>query len=200
MIGIIDYGVGNLKAFAHVYKRLNIDYKIVSNHEELDNITKIILPGVGSFDHAMLKLNHSGLKEKLEECVLVQNIPVLGVCIGMQMLADSSDEGTMPGLGWIKGTVKKMKCSGAPLPHMGWNQLMFSKKHPLFDDLDQTARFYFLHSYYFESDDPEHNLAFSHYYNNFTSMVNRGNIYGIQCHPEKSHYNGVTLLKNFAGL
>lgn len=203
MIAIIDYGVGNIKAFANVYKRLNLDYKIVSTVEQFSDLTKIILPGVGSFDHAMSKLQDSGMRESLDYFVLEKKIPVLGICVGMQMLANSSEEGTLPGLGWISGTVKKFKfddLNPMPLPHMGWNQVRFKKKNQLFNDLEIDARFYFLHSYYFECDEPENVIGASEYGFNFDSIVNKDNIYGIQCHPEKSHGNGMIILKNFGAL
>lgn len=203
MIAIIDYGVGNIKAFANVYKRLNLDYKIVSTVEQFSDLTKIILPGVGSFDHAMSKLQDSGMRESLDYFVLEKKIPVLGICVGMQMLANSSEEGTLPGLGWISGTVKKFKfdhLNPMPLPHMGWNQVRFKKKNQLFNELEIDARFYFLHSYYFECDEPENVIGASEYGFNFDSIVNKDNIYGIQCHPEKSHGNGMIILKNFGAL
>ena len=202
MIAIIDYGVGNIKAFANIYKKFDIPYKIAKNCEDLESITKIILPGVGSFDHAMQKLKDSGMKEKLDDLVMNKKIPVIGICVGMQMLSNSSEEGTSPGLGWIDATVKKFdkeKVNG-PLPHMGWNNLEIKKESPLFKNLDEQPRFYYLHSYYFDCNNEEDIIGRAFYGEGFTCMVNHGNIYGIQCHPEKSHHNGSTLLKNFGEL
>ena len=203
MIGIIDYGVGNIKAFANIYKNLNIPFKIVKDISEFENITKLILPGVGSFDHAMTSLQNSGMREKLDELVLEKKIPVIGICVGMQMLAKSSEEGTLNGLGWIDGIVKKFdksKIKNAPLPHMGWNNLIMEKKNKIFDNLEENPRYYFLHSYYFECENKEDVIATATYGEKFDCMINHKNIYGIQCHPEKSHHNGMQLLKNFGEL
>lgn len=203
MIGIIDYGVGNIKAFANIYKNLNISFKIVKDISEFENITKLILPGVGSFDHAMTSLQNSGMREKLDELVLEKKIPVIGICVGMQMLAKSSEEGTLNGLGWIDGIVKKFdksKIKNAPLPHMGWNNLKIEKKNKIFDNLEENPRYYFLHSYYFECENKEDVIATATYGEKFDCMINHKNIYGIQCHPEKSHHNGMQLLKNFGEL
>ena len=203
MIGIIDYGVGNIKAFANIYKNLNIPFKIVKDISGFENITKLILPGVGSFDHAMTSLQNSGMKEKLDELVLEKKIPVIGICVGMQMLAKSSEEGTLNGLGWIDGIVKKFdksKIKNAPLPHMGWNNLKIEKKNKIFDNLEENPRYYFLHSYYFECENKEDVIATATYGEKFDCMINHKNIYGIQCHPEKSHHNGMQLLKNFGEL
>ncbi len=203
MIGIIDYGVGNIKAFANIYKSFNISFKIVRNISELDNVSKLILPGVGSFDHAMTSLQNSGMKDKLDDLVLEKKLPIIGICVGMQMLAKSSDEGVLEGLGWINGVVKKFdksKIKNAPLPHMGWNTLNIEKQNKIFDNIEEDPRYYFLHSYYFECNNKEDVIATATYGERFERMVNHENIYGIQCHPEKSHHNGIQLLKNFGEL
>lgn len=203
MIGIIDYGVGNIKAFSNIYKNFDIPFKIIKNVSEFENITKLILPGVGSFDHAMTSLQNSGMKEKLDELVLEKETPVIGICVGMQMLGKSSDEGILSGLGWIDGIVKKFdksKIKNAPLPHMGWNNLKIEKKNKIFDNLEENPRYYFLHSYYFECENKEDVIATATYGEKFDCMINHKNIYGIQCHPEKSHHNGMQLLKNFGEL
>lgn len=200
MIGIIDYGVGNIKAFANIYKQLDLEFKVVRNEIDFNNVTKIILPGVGSFDHAMDSLNNSGMRKKLDELVLHEKIPVLGICVGMQMLAKSSDEGTIQGLSWIDANVKKFdksKVNNGPLPHMGWNNLEIKQEDPLLQNLDTVPRFYYLHSYYFDCYDESDVIATAQYGEEFTCMVKNDNIYGIQCHPEKSHHNGIQLLKNF---
>ncbi len=200
MVAIIDYGVGNIKAFANIYKSFDIPFIIARKDTDLDNATKLILPGVGSFDHSMESLNNSGMREKLDELVLKKKIPVIGICVGMQMLSKSSEEGILPGLGWIDGVVKKFdisKIKNGPLPHMGWNNLHIKKNLALFKDLDEIPRFYYLHSYYFDCNNKDDIIGTSTYGDEFTCMVNHENIYGIQCHPEKSHHNGVTLLRNF---
>ncbi len=204
MITIINYGLGNISAFANVYKRLNIPVIIAARKEELENAEKIILPGVGAFDHAMTLLQQSGMKESLDELVLGKKIPVLGICVGMQILAKSSEEGVLPGLGWIDGVVKKFDASlikhKTRLPHMGWNTINPQKSNKLLESFDDGARFYFLHSYYFHCSNIRNEIAETEYGLPFTSAVNSDNIYGVQFHPEKSHENGITLLNNFANL
>jgi len=203
MIAIIDYGVGNIKAFANIYKNFDMPYKIVKSKEDFESVTKLILPGVGSFDHAMTSLQNSGMREKLDELVLDKKLPVIGICVGMQMLAKSSDEGSLSGLGWIDANVKKFdnsKIINAPLPHMGWNSLNISTSQKIVENLENNPRFYFLHSYYFECKNKEDVIATAIYGEEFECIVNHENIYGIQCHPEKSHHSGMQLLKNFGEL
>ncbi|MEL4427052.1 imidazole glycerol phosphate synthase subunit HisH [Shewanella indica] len=206
MITIVDYGLGNIRAFTNVYKRLNIDTTLASNVDELKRAKKIILPGVGAFDHAMKMLNDSGMRECLDTLVLQHEVPVIGICVGMQMMASASEEGSGAGLGWIDATVKRFDYESEqialkyPLPHMGWNNISMVKDSLLLKDLDQYMRFYFLHSYYFQCNDADDILATANYGFDYSCIVQHNNIYGIQCHPEKSHHNGVTLLKNFAGL
>jgi glutamine amidotransferase len=206
MIVIVDYGLGNLKAFANVYKRLNIPVCYASTPGQLLKASRIILPGVGAFDHAMQKLNASGLRETLNSLVLDKKVPVIGVCVGMQMMANASEEGACDGLGWIKGNVKRFSYPSEqaikerPLPHMGWNNLSPITTSPLLANLDHFQRFYFLHSYYFECANTANIIATANYGFDFACVVNHENVYGVQCHPEKSHHNGVALLKNFAEL
>ncbi|WP_412971516.1 imidazole glycerol phosphate synthase subunit HisH [Glaciecola sp. MF2-115] len=204
MIAIVDYGLGNIKAFSNVYKKLNIDCVYADTPEQLQRATKIILPGVGAFDYAMETLNSSGLRETLDDMVLNQKVPVVGICVGMQMMANSSDEGSLKGLGWIPGTVKKFDFleneNPLPLPHMGWNNLVLDVEDPLFKGLEADPRFYYLHSYYFKCKNQENSIASAKYGLDFSCIVRRENIYGIQCHPEKSHHNGSTILKNFSEL
>ena len=205
MIGIIDYGLGNIRAFSNIYKMLNVDYKIVQKKEELADVSKIILPGVGAFDDAMNKFNNSGLRSEVEKIVLIEKKKLLGVCVGMQMLAESSDEGNENGLGWINASVKIFEAQtiehATKLPHMGWNNAdIISKSDPLFQELEQQPRFYFLHSYFFECRNNNNIIAETEYGLRFTSAVRLDNIYGVQFHPEKSHINGVKLLSNFANL
>ncbi|WP_439145970.1 imidazole glycerol phosphate synthase subunit HisH [Vibrio sp.] len=198
MIAIVDYGLGNIKAFGNIYKRLNIPYFYAQEASQLKSATHIILPGVGSFDHAMDCLTSSGLRETLDELVLSKRIPVLGICVGMQIMATSSDEGAKSGLGWLETNVKKFDIKpDLPLPHMGWNNIERVAENPLLCGLDKVPRFYFLHSYHFDSHF-DGVIATAEYADSIGCIVNQDNIYGIQCHPEKSHHNGVALLKNFA--
>jgi glutamine amidotransferase len=202
MITLVNYGLGNIQAFANIYKRLNIPVQVAKTDRELAQAHKIILPGVGAFDWAMQKLDDSGMRQMLDDLVLNQRCPVLGVCVGMQMMAKRSDEGVLPGLGWIDAEVKQFNESGfqqkTHLPHMGWNDVV-PIDHPLFNGL-QNPRFYFLHSYYFAPGDPIQTLATTDYNGFFTSVAGKEHIYGVQFHPEKSHQWGVQLLKNFAEL
>ena len=204
MITLIDYGVGNIFAFQNVYKRLDIPTKIAKTKEDLLDAKKLILPGVGSFDYAIRQLNASGMHEKLDELVLEKRVPVIGICVGMQMMGNRSDEGKLDGLKWIDSDILKFDENlikqRTKLPHMGWNDVTPVKNHPLFIGLEKEAIFYFLHSFYFKCNNPADSIAISEYGLSFSSAVNKGNIYGIQFHPEKSHQYGEKLLHNFAKL
>jgi imidazole glycerol-phosphate synthase subunit HisH len=204
MIGILNYGLGNIKAFSNIYKSLDLPYKIVNDNNDLKDVDKIILPGVGAFDDAMKKFNSSGLREKVEKMIFGdKKIPILGICVGLQMFGNSSDEGNEKGLGWINGVVKKIDINlienQTKLPHMGWNTIIINNESDkLFKSIKSNDRFYFLHSYYFECHHKKDILAYSHYGTNFSCSVKSGNVYGVQFHPEKSLHNGEKLLYNFA--
>lgn len=204
MIKIIDYGLGNIQAIANVYRRLFIPFSIAKNSSDFVGATKLILPGVGAFDYAIQRLIESGMKGKVCELVEKSRVPVLGICVGMQMLAESSDEGEFSGLGWIPGRVRSFssaeKSSNLPQPHMGWNDVLANPVCGLFKGMDEEMRFYFLHSYFFECQNPENIAATSRYGFGFSCAVFRDNVYGVQFHPEKSHHFGAALLKNFAEL
>jgi glutamine amidotransferase len=205
MIRIVDYGVGNIQAFMALYKRIGIDAQRAHVAEDLDGATRLILPGVGHFDHAMQRLNDSGMRPALEAMVLGQGVPVLGVCVGMQMLAAGSDEGRLSGLNWVPGRVRAFATNplsaSLPMPHMGWNDVYPTPASRLFSaGFEDAAQFYFLHSFYFDAQDKNDVAATAHYGLNFDAVVSRNNIHGVQCHPEKSHHWGMQLLKNFAEL
>lgn len=201
MIGVVDYGLGNVQAFLNVYKRLNIPAMALHTPDELCAADRIILPGVGSFDWAMERLNVSGMRNGLDQTILQLRRPVLGVCVGMQMLTRGSDEGQLPGLGWVPGRVRRFDeqsfTQKTHLPHMGWNDVAPRAVDSLFRGME-APRFYFLHSYFFVPDNAEHVLSTTDYSGQFASAIRAGHIFGTQFHPEKSHYWGVQLLKNFA--
>lgn len=203
MIRVIDYGVGNTQAFLTLFKRQGIVAAKACAPDDLRGAKGFILPGVGHFDHAMTLLNDSGLRPYLETMVMEDFVPIMGVCVGMQMLADKSEEGTLPGLGWISGTVKSFASNSLigqlPMPHMGWNTLEANPLSQMFQKgFDNTPQFYFLHSFYFEANDKNDVVATATYGFDFDVAVSRNNIHGVQCHPEKSHHWGAQLLKNFA--
>ena len=204
MITIVDYGLGNVQAFANIYRRLEIPARLARSAEELTGATHLILPGVGAFDWAMARLDASGMRATLDELVQVERISVLGVCVGMQMMAKGSDEGQAQGLGWFDAHVHIFDdarfVSRTHLPHMGWNDVEPVRTDGLLRGLGSDARFYFLHSYYFGPKDPADVLATTVYGERYACAVQRGNVFGVQFHPEKSHRWGIQLLKNFAEL
>ena len=205
MICIVDYGVGNVQAFLNLFKRLGVDARRADKPEALLGAERLILPGVGHFDHAMQRLNDSGMRYQLEELVLGNKVPVMGVCVGMQMLAHGSDEGALPGLSWVPGRVRafsnQLRSNDFPMPHMGWNDLRPRARSKLFSrGFIEAPQFYFLHSYFFDAEDRQDVAATTHYGIDFDAVVSRGHIHGVQCHPEKSHHWGEQLLKNFVEL
>ena len=199
MIAIVDYGLGNVQAFKDVYNRLNLPVLIARSSKDLVNVTKLILPGVGSFDYAITKLDESGMRKNIEDLVIDKKIPILGVCVGMQMLARSSEEGKLKGLGWIDAIVKRFdSTNGIILPHMGWNNVSPRSYSGLYKNTKKDLKFYFLHEYYFDACEESDVEATANYEGEYACSVRRENIYGVQFHPEKSHHFGMQLLKNFA--
>jgi glutamine amidotransferase len=204
MITIIDYGSGNINAIKNIYERLNIPFELATTMKQIIVADHILLPGVGAFDETISTLQKKGFMEVLNKKVLEEKVPILGICVGMQMLADSSEEGTLNGLGWIHGKVKKFDKNLIPskpkIPHLGWNSIEITRDCPLFKNIDPEVGFYFVHSYYFECADKINVICTTEYGKSFHSAVNLKNIYGVQFHPEKSHDNGIQLLRNFANL
>lgn len=204
MIAIVDYGLGNVQAFANIYDRLGFSAVLAKTPSDLAKATHVILPGVGAFDWAIERLEASGMRETLDTIVLIEKKPVLGICVGMQMMAARSDEGERDGLAWFDAAVRRFDetriQSRTHLPHMGWNDAKAVREHGLMNQLGSGSRFYFLHSYFFAPNNPSDVLAETAYGDRFASAVQRENIHGVQFHPEKSHGWGIQLLKNFAGL
>lgn len=200
MISIIDYGIGNLGSIQNMIKRMGGTSIITSNPDEIKAATKLLLPGVGAFDNGMNHLKDTGLIELLNQRVLIEKVPVIGICLGMQLLMESSEEGKESGLGWIKGSVKKFKFEDRPdlkIPHMGWNLVETRKETPLTKNMYEETRFYFVHSYYVECADPADIMFTTRYGLEFTSGLQHENIFGAQFHPEKSHKFGMKLFENF---
>lgn len=204
MIGIVNYGSGNVYAISNIYNRLNIPHIITADFDQLKQASHLILPGVGAFDETMQILNTTGLKSFLDELVLEKKKPIMGICVGMQLLAEGSEEGDLQGFGWIKGYVKKFNpelMKQKPyLPHLGWNTVKIEKETTIFREVDSAKGFYFLHSYYFECARQDDVLATTNYGITYASAVNNQNVYGMQFHPEKSHQNGIEIFRNFSQL
>lgn len=204
MIAIVDYGSGNVAAIANIYKSLNVPHMVTSDCDELARADRFILPGVGAFDVTMRHLTDSGMFNLLNEQVLGLKKKVLGICVGMQVLAESSEEGELPGLGWIPGRVRKIDASLLPgnpkLPHMGWNSIHLKKESHMLNSVDVERGFYFLHSYYFDATNADDVSATVQYGMEIPCAVERDNVFGMQFHPEKSHSNGVAVFRNFAEL
>jgi glutamine amidotransferase len=204
MIGIIDYGSGNVRAIVNIYRALDIPCTVVRTPDEVRAVERLVLPGVGAFDQAVLDLGRSGIREVLDERVLREGTLLLGICVGMQLLARTSEEGREPGLGWIDAHVRRFQrpegMARLDLPHMGWNDVVPTRAHPLFDGIDLETGYYFLHSYYVDCAREEDVLARTTYGAPFACAVHHGNVHGVQFHPEKSHEAGIGLLRNFARL
>lgn len=203
MIGIIDYGLGNLKSIQNMLKKLGFDSDITSKVKDIEQSNKLILPGVGSFDTAMRNINDLGLLDVLNKKAKIDKVPILGICLGMQIMCKESEEGNLKGLAWIDAKVKRFnfKSNQYKVPHMGWNRVFPNSSSPLFRDEDsKKIRFYHVHSYYVKLNDPTLEIAYTNYSFNFTSAFQKENIYGVQFHPEKSHKFGFELLNYFAKL
>lgn len=201
MIVIVDYGMGNLGSIVNMFKRIGVHAKLTSDLTEIETASKILLPGVGSFDKAMTNINNSGMKEVLDRQVLEYKKPVLGICLGMQLLTRGSEEGKLQGLSWIRAeTLRFPSLPNLRVPHMGWNTVIPVSNSKILRNLSDEARFYFVHSYRVHVDNEEDSILKCHYGITFDAAIQNNNIYGAQFHPEKSHRFGMQLLKNFAEL
>lgn len=200
MITIIDYKTGNLGSIQNILKKIGEESVVTSDKDEIARASKLILPGVGAFDTGMRNLTELDLTDILNEKVIVEKTPVLGICLGMQLLSKGSQEGSFPGLGWIDAETVRFRFEDTmeyKIPHMGWNFIWQHKTSKLLDNMYPDARFYFVHSFFFRANIKEDVLASTTYEIEFTSAIERGNILGVQFHPEKSHKFGMKLLKNF---
>lgn len=199
MISIVDYGMGNLGSVKNMLRYIGVKSQIVDEATELTNAQKILLPGVGSFNQAMKRISENGFLDVLNKKALVDKIPILGICLGMQLLTNGSEEGTLPGLGWIDAeTIRFPRNSGLKVPHMGWNLVEPAMQSLLTSNLPNESRFYFVHSYYVKVVSQENSILKTDYGVSFDAAIQNDNIFGVQFHPEKSHKFGMQLLKNFS--
>lgn len=200
-ITLVDYNTSNIMSVCNMLRKVGAKARICSSPEEILQADKIILPGIGRFDIAMSRLKETHLAEALHEAVITRGVPILGICLGMQMFAEGSEEGDVEGLGWLRGRVQRFNiesAKGLKVPHMGWNYVHSSmESHPMWDNVGTPMRFYFVHSYHFVSDAGEQVAGMANYGYDFVSAVVKDNIWGAQFHPEKSHKYGMQFLKNF---
>jgi imidazole glycerol-phosphate synthase subunit HisH len=204
MITIVDYGMGNLGSVHNMFKRIGVPSLVTSDLNSIAKAEKILLPGVGAFDHAMQRIADTGMLEVLNQKALKEKIPVLGICLGMQLLTESSKEGVLPGLGWIPGHTlsftEELNRKDLKVPHMGWNTVAMSSPSKLTEEFDHEYKFYFVHSYFVKCQKPEDVILHTSHGISFDSGIQRDNIFGVQFHPEKSHKYGMKVFKNFAKL
>jgi len=201
MIVIIDYGMGNLGSVENMIRRIGAKCMISGSIDDIATASKLILPGVGRFDQAMLNIKRNKIMDVLIDKVNNGRTPILGICLGMQILCNRSEEGSISGLKLIDADVKKFRCGDSlKIPHMGWNTVNVKRVSELFEDMLPESRFYFVHSYHVECYVPSDIIASASYGYDFTCALNRDNIYGVQFHPEKSHKYGMKLLRNFVEL
>lgn len=201
MICIIDYGVGNAESVKNMLRRIQVDCVISSDVDTISSATKLILPGVGHYDEGMRNLAERQLIGPLQDLVINKGRPILGICLGMQLLGKSSEEGQIPGLGWIDMRFLRFRSDASgPIKsqHMGWNSVVPSRSSVIFDNFDPDPRFYFVHRFYAQCASEDDVIATTSYGTAFASAVGHGRIFGVQFHPEKSHRFGMKLLKNFA--
>jgi len=201
MVTIVDYGAGNIFSVQNMFKKIGVQAVTASDEAAVEKAEKLILPGVGAFDTCAKKLEESGLRQILQKKVIENKTPVLGICVGMQLMMQQSEEGLLPGLGWIKGKTVKFRpenmSANLKIPHMGWADIELNKSSALFNDMYPEPRFYFVHSFYAVPEDNNDTLAYARHGIRFSAALERDNIRGVQFHPEKSHKYGMKLLENF---
>jgi len=204
MVIIVDYGVGNLASIANMARKAGTDCVISSEPAVVAAADKLILPGVGAFDHGMANLEERGLVPALNESAMRRRVPTLGLCLGMQLMGRGSAEGGRPGLRWLAADSVRFRFPGDPgalkVPHMGWNYIQPAAPAALIDGLPPEPRFYFVHSYHLACDEPSDVMCWTRYGERFASGIHRDNLWGTQFHPEKSHSFGLALLRNFLAL
>jgi glutamine amidotransferase len=199
VIGIIDYGMGNLRSVQKGFERVGATAEIVTTARQIEQADKVVLPGVGAFDRGMEALSESGIAEALSVAALERGVPILGICLGMQLMTKRSEEGRLPGLGWLDAEVVKFRFpegSGLKIPHMGWNTLSIRRENPLIR-LEERQRFYFVHSYHVVCTNEPDVTATCGYGYDFVAAFAHNNIFGAQFHPEKSHRFGMSVMRNF---
>ncbi len=202
IITIVDYGLGNVGSILNMIRKIGGIAEISGDPNKIRNASKLILPGVGSFDQGIRNLERKGIIPTLNS--MVQKVPILGICLGAQLMTKSSEEGTLPGLGWFDAEVKKFSFpseqSNLRIPHMGWNYVAIKKESPLTNDLPFEPKFYFVHSYYMQANNPDDIMLTTNYGENFVSALNHNNMYAVQFHPEKSHKYGLKIFQNFLSI
>ena len=201
MISVLDYGMGNIGSILNMLKWIGVDSEVCDDLPSLEKAQKLVLPGVGAFDHAMSRIRELGMFDLLNRKALVDEIPILGICLGMQLITRGSEEGEMDGFGWVPAETRRLpESSGIKVPHMGWNLVTPDKESALTLGFEEQTRFYFVHSYAVFSDNPETCILKTSYGIDFDSAIQEGQIFGVQFHPEKSHRFGAELFRNFSNL
>jgi len=197
---IVSYGVGNISSIANMFRHVGIATEVVTDAKQVLAANRLVLPGVGAFDHGMRCLRASGLADAVSEAVLERGVPILGICLGMQLMCRSSEEGQLPGLGWIDAEVRRFNFaeeSGLKVPHMGWNTVTLRRRNSIIPADELKQRFYFVHSYYVRCMNAEDVVATTTYGHEFVSVFAHDNLYGVQFHPEKSHRYGMAIMRRF---
>jgi glutamine amidotransferase len=200
MISIVHYGMGNIASVRNMFQKVGVKSQVITTTTEVKEANALVIPGVGHFDEAIRRIDEMGLRETLSEAALARRIPVIGICLGMQLMTRGSEEGKLPGFGWFSADTRLLTNMGRTVrvPHMGWNVVSQKKISPYFEDTADEQRFYFVHSYAVNCENPEDVLTTTPYSGEFTSAISRDNMLGVQFHPEKSHRFGAGLLRRFA--